>query len=479
MATGKGIVASKTGQLSVLLTHEQDALLVEQRNDAQLAEAILRLLGNPELRRQLGEAARRKVMSAYTWEANFQRAVIPRRQGTNVAQQRGNGIWKRERSETRYSMDPQPGPVPKVKIDVGQVDCERIQRAAHAALAQPPVTITKFPASLSDGGPNDFYSNGDYWWPDPTKANGLPYIRRDGQSNPGVFNEHRACLAQLRDAVATLGAAYKITGENCYVTKAIELLRVFFLDPGTRMNPHLKFAQAIPGRSAGRGTGIIDTLHLAEVPLALEAMRSSKVFPPEVLAGLKDWFREYAGWMSTSKNGREEAASTNNHSVAHSLQLAVFARFSGEEARLDECRRRYKEIFVAKQMAPDGSFPAELERTKPYGYSIFQLDNMATLCQFLSHHHDNLWEFALRDGRGIRKAMEFLFPYLLDKSKWPYKPDIQAWDGWPARPVALLFAGLALGELKYLELWKKLQSDPEDAEVRRNIAITQPVLWVE
>ncbi len=130
-------------------------------------------------------------------------------------------------------------------------------------------------------------------------------------------------------------------------------------------------------------------------------------------------------------------------------------------------------------MAPDGSFPRELARTKPYGYSIFQLDNMATLCQVLSTTNDDLWNFTLPDGRGIRKAVEFLYPYLADKSKWPHPPDVQAWDGWPAREPSLLFAGLAFNEQHYLDLWKKLPADPANEEVRRNIAITQPVLWLD
>jgi len=129
-------------------------------------------------------------------------------------------------------------------------------------------------------------------------------------------------------------------------------------------------------------------------------------------------------------------------------------------------------------MAEDGSFPQELARTKPYGYSIFQLDNLATLCQVLSTSEESLWDFELPDGRGIRKAMTFLHPYLADKATWPHQPDVQAWDGWPARQPCLLFAGLACRESRYLDLWKTLEADPQDAEVRRNIAITQPVLWL-
>ena len=368
---------------------------------------------------------------------------------------------------------------PHLAVDIAQIDRVRILKAADTALTLEPITITKFRAGLSEGGPHDFYSNGDYWWPNPNTTNGLPYVQRDGQSNPDNFVEHRRCVTGLRDAVAALGAAYKITGEDRYVTKAAELLSVFFVDPETRMNPSLKYAQAIPGVTLGRGIGIIDTLHLAEVPLAVRVMEKSEAFPSDVLAGVKQWFRDYVEWMTTSKNGSDEANAHNNHAVAYWLQVACYSRLTGDEAKLAECRHRFKEVFVAVQMANDGSFPAELRRTKPYGYSIFQLDNMASLCQIASTPEDNLWNFELSDGRGIRKAMEYLYPYLADKSKWPLKPDIQVWEGWPARQPCLLFAGLAYGERKYLDLWRKLPPDPTDPEVKRNIAITQPLLWLE
>ncbi len=370
-------------------------------------------------------------------------------------------------------------PAPKLTLDVAAIDRERIMTAAGAALKQAPVSITSFPAKLSEGGVNDFYSNGDYWWPDPSKPNGLPYIKRDGETNPENFSAHRIAVKTLRDSVAALAAAYKLTGEDRYVTKAAELLRVFFLDAKTRMNPNLNFAQAVPGVSPGRGIGIIDTLHIIEIPAAVKVMEKSSAFAPEMAKELHAWFRELAEWMITSKNGQEEAAAKNNHSVAFHLQLAVFADFIGDEAKLALCRKQFKEVFVAKQMAADGSFPLELARTKPYGYSIFQLDNMTLLCQVLSTEQDNLWLFELPDGRGIRKAVAYLYPFLADKSKWSLKPDVQAWEGWPARQPHLLFAGLAHGEQTYLDLWKKLPADPTDPEVQRNIGITQPVLWLK
>ena len=364
-------------------------------------------------------------------------------------------------------------------VDVAAIDRTRILKAADTALKLAPITITAFRAKLSEGRPQDFYSNGDYWWPNPNTTNGLPYVQRDGQSNPGNFIAHRQCVNGLRDAVSALGAAYKVTGDDRYASKAAELLRVFFVDPQTRMNPSLNYAQAIPGVTPGRGIGIIDTLHLAEVPLAVLVVEKSKAFPPEVFAAVQDWFRDYSEWMVTSKNGNDEANAGNNHAVAYWLQVACFARLTGDKAKLAETRRRFKEVFVAKQMTNDGSFPQELRRTKPYAYSIFQLDNMASLCQVTSTPEDDLWKFDSPDGRGIRKAMEFLYPYLADKSKWPRKPDVQAWEGWPARQPCLLFAGVALNEQRYLDLWRKLPPDPTDAEVKRNIAITQPLLWLK
>jgi hypothetical protein len=367
-------------------------------------------------------------------------------------------------------------------LDVARIDHDRILNEASNALMLGPITITKYRARLSEGGLNEYYSNADYFWPNPKTTNGLPYVNRDGLSNPGNFNKHRECLRTLDHAVAALGAAYKITGDNRYVTKAVELLRVFFLTPSTRMNPNLQFAQAVPGLAPGRSYGIIDTLHMIEIPQGIEAMEKSSAFPPDVLAGLKQWFSNYMAWMRTSTNGVMESKASNNHAVAYWLQVAVFAQFTGDQKNLEECREHFKDIFVPKQMAVDGSFPRELARTKPYGYSTFQLDNMTTLCQILSTPQGNLWQFTLPDGRGIRKAVQFMYPYWADKNKWladGRHKDIQAWDGWPAREPTLLFAGQAFGEQKYLDLWKTLCADPRDDEVRRNLAITQPILWVQ
>jgi hypothetical protein len=244
------------------------------------------------------------------------------------------------------------------------------------------------------------------------------------------------------------------------------------------MNPNLQYAQAIHRRFTGRGTGIIDTIHLVEVARAVEVLEGSKALSQTDLQVIKQWFTDYLTWMTTSKNGTDERDAKNNHGTCWVMQVAAFARLTGNEELLAYCRDRFKTVLVPNQIALDGSLPEELRRTKPYGYSLFDLEALATVCQSLSTPADNLWTFQLADGRGMRKAMEFMFPYIRDKKTWPLKPDVMYDAEWPMRQSSLLFAGLALGNSDYLNLWKTLRADSNVEEVIRNFFIRQPVLWV-
>ena len=353
-----------------------------------------------------------------------------------------------------------------------------LDRAA-LALDAVPLSITQFKSAYSEGGVNDFYSNGDYWWPDTQKENGLPFILKDGQSNPNNFNAHREVMRNLTQVVGDLASASVLTGEAKYALKANEMLSFFFLDSKTKMNPNLQFAQAIPGITPGRGVGVIDSLHLIEIPVAIEILSHNPAFSKTIHVGLKDWFKTYLHWMLNSKNGLDESRAKNNHSVAFWLQVAVFAKFVGDDGAQQLAREQFKTKFMAEQMALDGSFPQELARTKPYGYSIFQLDNMAALCQVLSTPEDNLWTYETPDGKSMIKAVNFLAPFLKDKRKWPYKQDIQAFEGWPVRQPFLIFSASALNRSDLMELWHQLPMRIENEEVRRNVAILQPWLWLK
>ncbi len=354
---------------------------------------------------------------------------------------------------------------------------KRMLRNAEKALAAAPVHITDAVAPLSEGGIHDYHSNGDYWWPNPETSDGLPYIRRDGERNPDLFFAHRRILARLREHTVSLAAGHLIRGDRRYAVHAGRLLKGFFFDESTRMNPHLLYAQAVPGRCTGRGIGIIDTLQMIGIPVAVSALESAPGFPSEVICGLKNWFSRYLEWMSTHQYGRDEMEHPNNHSVCWHVQASVFARFVGNEEMIEFCRRRYREKLLPGQLAADGSFPAELARTKPYSYSIFVIDNLATLCHVLSGPDDNLWEFTLDDGRNMRKGFEYIMPYIANKNRWPYPPDVQNFENLPARISGLLFAAAAFNDKKYTELWRRLPG-PNCDEVFRNTVVKEPLLWL-
>jgi hypothetical protein len=210
----------------------------------------------------------------------------------------------------------------------------------------------------------------------------------------------------------------------------------------------------------------------------VDALRGSVALDPATDAEITDWFREYLHWIRTHPNGVEESRAKNNHGTCWVLQAAAFARLTGDHEALAMCRARLVDDLLPNQMAPDGSFPLEMSRTKPYGYAVFNLDVMTALAAVLSTSEDNMLVFTLPDGRGPVRGVEFLAPFLADKSKWPLPPDVMYWDDWPIRQPALLFGALAAGRADWLELWKSLPADSPVAEVQRNFPVRYPTLWL-
>jgi hypothetical protein len=361
--------------------------------------------------------------------------------------------------------------------DLASLDRQRILAAATRYITEKPLTITSVSSSRSAGGKHDYFSEGDYWWPNPKDPSG-PYIQRDGVSNPNNFNQHRLLLIRLSVQVPALTAAWVLTRDKRFAQHAVEHLCAWFIDPETLMNPNLQYAQAIHGLTAGRSIGIIDTLHLVEVVHSIRFLTESKQLSLPREKQLRRWFSDYLEWMTTSPNGKQERDAKNNHGTCWALQAAEFARFVENQVVLDFCRERFKKVIVPNQIGPDGSFPLELRRTKPYGYCIFNLDVMATLCQVLSSSQDDLFRFALSDGRGFTKAMAFMFPFIKDKTRWPYARDVEHFEDWPVRQPSLLFAGIALSQPEYFKVWRRLNPDPTVPEIIRNYPVRQPILWV-
>jgi len=347
---------------------------------------------------------------------------------------------------------------------------------ANWAMQQKPVTVTSEFCPRSAGTKHDFYSEGDYWWPDTLNPNG-PYIQRDGLTNPDNFVAHRLAMIRFSRIVGALASAYKITGDKKYVSKAFEHIDAWFVNPETRMNPSLLYAQAIKGKVTGRGIGIIDTIHLMEVAQAIRLMEKDKSANPRLWTASKKWFEEYTQWLTTHPYGKEEMEAKNNHGTCWTMQVASFATLTGNQKMIDFCKERYKTVLLPNQMALDGSFPLELKRTKPYGYSLFNLDAMVMLCQILSDKKDNLWNFRTTDGKTIKKGIEYLYPFVINKNKWPLKPDVMYWENWPVAQPFLVFGAAAFGNQQWLATWKNLDHAPKVEEVIRNLPVRNPVIW--
>jgi hypothetical protein len=362
--------------------------------------------------------------------------------------------------------------------DLRSIEAPRVLRKAADYLDEEPATVTSYSAERSQGSKHDFYSEGDYWWPDPDNPGGA-YVRRDGLTNPDNFVAHRRAMVQLSEIVGTLTSAWLLSGEARYAERVNDHLRAWFVEDSTRMKPSLRYGQAIQGRVTGRSIGIIDTIHLVEVARSAKLLGEAGALPAEDYAAIKAWFADYLDWLQNHPFGQREREHPNNHGVCWSMQASAFADLVGREDVLEWVRRQFKTVYLGDMMAADGGFTAELARTKPYGYSLFVLDAMAMVAQIASTPDDDLWRFTLPDGRGLALGLEFIAPYIADKSAWPYAEDVLYWDEWPVRQPSLLLGGLRLDRPDYLELWRALEADPQTPEVVRNLPVRHPLLWVE
>lgn len=354
---------------------------------------------------------------------------------------------------------------------------KQILTKASWAMTQTPITVTAESSPRSAGGKHDFFSEGDYWWPNPEDPNG-PYIQRDGQSNPDNFVAHRKAMIRFSQIVGSLASAYLVTQNEKYVRQALVHLNAWFIDENTYMNPSLLYAQAIKGKATGRGTGLIDMIQMMEVAQGVRVMERAKAIKPEQLKKIKSWFSTYLDWVTTHPYGIEERDAKNNHGTCWVMQVASFAKLTGNQTLIDYCKNRYKTVLLPNQMEKDGSFPLELRRTKPYGYSLFNLDAMTTICQILSEPTDNLWTFATADGRSMKQGVSYLHPFVVDKSHWPLKPDVMYWDNWPVAQPFLVFGALAYNRPDWFATWQKLDHEPTVEEVIRNLPVRNPLIWL-
>ncbi len=326
---------------------------------------------------------------------------------------------------------------------------EEIAKRAAAAMNDGPwsVTFHRPKGGLTEAGPNDFFSEGPYWWPDPNKPGG-PYIRRDGEVNPDRFIENDRDLSRMSEAVLSLGMAAYFLKDRAAASRAWEFVRVWFDEPKTRMNPNLEYGQAIRGVTTGRGIGIIDTRPLIWCVQGL-ALLEAAAGRTELTKRTQAWFAEYLDWLVNSKKGKDEAANGNNHSTWWAAQVAAYARYAGDEEKEKIAYDFLESDLVPKQLRHDGSAPKEEARTKSLSYSIMNLDGYALLCRMAKRRGRDLWNFRTSGGAGVLKSIEYLAPYLSDPSKWT-KPQIAPVSG--NRGYFLGLAGMDTGRREWVEM---------------------------
>jgi len=333
-------------------------------------------------------------------------------------------------------------PAPETKLRVCSLDAERLQQArmlkgsasqpaldarrreADKAIKAGPFSVTQKERTPPSGDKHDYLSLAPYWWPDPKSKAGLPYIRRDGETNPDSKRGTDApVIGEMAETVETLAMAWFFFGEERYAERAALLIKTWFLNPETKMNPHLRFAQAIPGRNDGRGAGLIESRHFIRVVDSASAfglLDGSRAWADKDQQALAAWFREFINWIRTSPNGKNEATARNNHGSWYAAQLACYALFIGDRELARKTAEAARER-IAWQVEPDGRQPIELERTRALGYSAFNLIALMTLAEAGKQVGVDLYAYQTKDGRGIRRAIDYVAPFADPSRKWPHR----------------------------------------------------------
>ena len=366
----------------------------------------------------------------------------------------------------------QPAPSSSAtRPDVAAIDRDRIHAAALRWLAQPPTPLTELKCPRSPGSPNDYYS-------EATPGPDTP----PSPAAPPPFTAHRDALFSLGLAVPALAAAYSLTGEARCADQAAAYLRAWFIDPATRMTPAMNYA------ASSHYQGILEALPLVEVAQAIPFLTT---LSDADRTALRAWFNAYYHWLTDPQDtGPRLAAlardSKSHHATSWMLQAcacAYLAAPTGDAARaedsaLSELRHRFKSVTLRVQISPEGTFPHELISDWPYRDSLFNLDMLAAICQLLSTRFESIWDYQLDEGPGMRAAIAYHFPFITDRSMWPFRADADHFNELPARRDSLLLCARPYQRPEYAALWKTHKPDPPTPAVLRTLPIHQPLLWV-
>lgn len=292
---------------------------------------------------------------------------------------------------------------------------------APAALKVPLTTVVEG-ASLPGGDPHDYVSYARYYWPDPAKPDGLPFIKHDGRHNhEQVALGDRPRIGTFTDTVTALAAAWQLNHDETAARRAGVWLRAWYVDPATRMNPNLDYGQVQLGRHGNRGnpTGVLDTRDFALVVDALRLLDDSPALSAAERAEIQSWFASYLDWLLTAPNARAERAATNNHGTWYFAHVIPVARYAGrDDVARDLCRAAQERI--GQQIQPNGRQPEEIARVDGLGYSRFNLEAWFRVVHLARDLQIDLWNDTAPNGASLRGALAYLRPYNADPTAWPH-----------------------------------------------------------
>jgi alginate lyase len=329
---------------------------------------------------------------------------------------------------------------------------EAVRKSADAALKAGPWSVATHRPKDVDAGPNDYYSEGPYWWPDPKNPGG-PYIRKDGERNPDRFMGNRTDLGNMCTAVLALGMGGYLLGDRGCGEHAAAILSTWFVDPKTRMNPNLEYGQAVRGINSGRGTGLIDTVSMIHAAQGVMLLEQAGMLDAKLGDGVRRWYTDFLKWMTTSAKGLDEKKSGNNHATWWTAQVAAYATLTGDEAAKSMAWEHYRNYLVPSEIQPAGDCPREEARTNSLSYSAMNLDAFSVICRVAETNGVALWKYRTPKGIGVGTAFRYLIPYVQHPETWK-KQQISKFNN-----DGTFFAGLAgvgLPDAELLAAYRKL-----------------------